>query len=64
MKSDLEILARSLEDNHNADSRTLNAANALAEKLQSLRESNPLFEKISFSPAVEQMLESQALAVG
>jgi len=49
-----------LEGRCQADSRTLDAVAVLAERLQHLKESSPLFSRVHFSAAVQRFAQDAA----
>ena len=57
-----EVLSDNLNGSREIDEQTFSCVAVLAERMDRLKRSNPLFEQISFSPEVEELACSEALS--
>ena len=55
----VEVLRRGLVNSASVDDEMMSSAVLLADRLEALKRTNPLYEAVSFSPQVEAMIESQ-----
>lgn len=62
-ESPVAILRQQLTGQRPMDGTALSAAAILAERLNQLKESSPMFAAVSFSPDVETILAANAAAV-
>lgn len=58
----VEVLRRGLVNSASVDDEMMSSAVLLADRLEALKRTSPLFEAVSFSPQVEAMIESQLTA--
>ncbi len=56
-----EVVMASLCDRRGIDDETYSSVGILAERLEALKKTNPLFSDIAFSPQVEQMAVAQGV---
>ena len=57
-----KVLSENLNGSREIDEQTFSAVAVLAERMDRLKRSNPLFEQISFSPEIEELACSDALS--
>jgi len=57
-----QILSQNLNGSREIDEQTFSSVAVLAERMDRLKRSNPLFEQISFSPEIDELACSDALS--
>ncbi len=57
-----EVVSQNLSGHKRADERTLSSAAILSERLQRVRQLDPMFAGISFSPEMRELAETSAAA--
>lgn len=58
----VEVLRRGLVNSASVDDEMMSSAVLLADRLEALKRTSPLYEAVSFSPQVEAMIELQLTA--
>ena len=61
--SEIEVLRQGLAGQRPVDEELVTSAAVLADRLEMLKRSSPLFEAVSFSPEVETMMAQQMVSM-
>ena len=62
-RNEIEVLRQGLAGQRPVDEEVMTSAAVLADRLEMLKRTSPLFEAISFSPEVETIMAQQMTAV-